>query len=250
MNDRDYFAAAALFSGMGVLGYEQIAKTCYEMADVMLRERERTIHDAVPEARAESDEARTDKAATSHRRDGTGDTPSEAEINALECLIADATEFLLDMACRRVARTHYEGCRRDHVECLIAALVEGITGLRDAIRRLADQDATLSIKGGDVIVTMDATLTNEEREAVKMAALYMYCPILRDLSERLQVQQDFSSSAPVSGSGKPAVAGNTQPTFTDEEREAVEAADAYMSAVGCRNTNVQKTLRGLLERLK
>ena len=38
-------------------------------------------------------------------------------------------------------------------------------------------------------------------------------------------------------------------TLTDEEREAVEAADAYMSAAGCHNTNVQKTLRGLLERL-
>jgi hypothetical protein len=39
-------------------------------------------------------------------------------------------------------------------------------------------------------------------------------------------------------------------TLTAEEREAVEAADAYMSAAGCHNTNVQKTLRGLLERLK
>ena len=37
--------------------------------------------------------------------------------------------------------------------------------------------------------------------------------------------------------------------LTDEEREAIETADAYMSAAGCHNTNVQKTLRGLLERL-
>ena len=37
--------------------------------------------------------------------------------------------------------------------------------------------------------------------------------------------------------------------LTAEEREAIEAADAYMSAAGCHNTNVQKTLRGLLERL-
>ena len=50
MTDRDYFAAAALTRGMGVLGYDQIAKSCYEMADAMLRERERTNHDAVPEA--------------------------------------------------------------------------------------------------------------------------------------------------------------------------------------------------------
>jgi hypothetical protein len=57
MNDRDYFAAAALIRGMGVLGREQIAKSCYEMADVMLRERERTNHDAVPAARAEEPES-------------------------------------------------------------------------------------------------------------------------------------------------------------------------------------------------
>ena len=53
MTDRDYFAAAALTRGMGVLGCEQIAKSCYEMADAIIRERERTNHDAVPAARAE-----------------------------------------------------------------------------------------------------------------------------------------------------------------------------------------------------
>jgi hypothetical protein len=38
--------------------------------------------------------------------------------------------------------------------------------LRAAIRLLADQDATLSVQGGSVTVTMDATLTDEEREAI------------------------------------------------------------------------------------
>jgi hypothetical protein len=57
MTDRDYFAAAALTRGMGVLGYEQIAKSCYEMADAMIRERERTNHDAVPAAKAEEPES-------------------------------------------------------------------------------------------------------------------------------------------------------------------------------------------------
>jgi hypothetical protein len=57
MTDRDYFAAAALTRGMGVLGYDQIAKSCYEMADAMLRERERTNHDAVPAARAAEPES-------------------------------------------------------------------------------------------------------------------------------------------------------------------------------------------------
>lgn len=68
-----------------------------------------------------------------------------------------------------------------------------IAALKEAIRRLAEQDATLSVQGGNVTVTMDATLTAEEREAVAFA-------------------------------------------------------DAYIHQTGCRNTSVQKTLRGLLER--
>ena len=42
--------------------------------------------------------------------------------------------------------------------------------LRRAIRKLADQDATLSVCDGAVAVTMDATLTDAEREAVEAAA--------------------------------------------------------------------------------
>jgi hypothetical protein len=38
--------------------------------------------------------------------------------------------------------------------------------LRTAIRRIADQDATLTVCGGNVTVTMDATLNDEEREAI------------------------------------------------------------------------------------
>jgi hypothetical protein len=44
-----------------------------------------------------------------------------------------------------------------------------IERLREAIRRLADQDATLSVQGGNVTVTMDATLTDAEREAIEWA---------------------------------------------------------------------------------
>jgi hypothetical protein len=50
--------------------------------------------------------------------------------------------------------------------CLHAA--EEIERLRLAIRRLAEQDATLSICGGTVIVEMDATLTDAEREAIQV----------------------------------------------------------------------------------
>jgi len=39
--------------------------------------------------------------------------------------------------------------------------------LRTAIRRLADQDATLSVCNGNVTVTMDATLTRYERHCIE-----------------------------------------------------------------------------------
>ena len=50
----------------------------------------------------------------------------------------------------------------------LAAAAE-IARLREAIRRLADQDATLSVQGGNVTVTLDATLTDAEREAIELA---------------------------------------------------------------------------------
>ena len=52
----------------------------------------------------------------------------------------------------------------------IAALEDEITRLRLAVRRLAEQDATLSVCDGNVTVTMDATLTDAEREAIDAAA--------------------------------------------------------------------------------
>jgi hypothetical protein len=51
-----------------------------------------------------------------------------------------------------------------------------IERLREAIRRLADQDATLSVQGGNVIVDMECqvlsqkSLTDEERDAVEWFA--------------------------------------------------------------------------------
>jgi hypothetical protein len=81
---------------MGVLGYEQIAKSCYEMADAMLRERERTNHDAVPEAIAKP--SSTGHAATldtavvaglQRESVGTGNTPilTAEEREAVENMI-------------------------------------------------------------------------------------------------------------------------------------------------------------------
>jgi len=79
----------------------------------------------------------------------------------------------------------FEVCR-----CLRDAKA-AIESLRLAIRRLADQDATLSVRGGSVTVTMDATLTDAEREAIEVAAdfidakSYANSDTLRSLLERL-----------------------------------------------------------------
>jgi hypothetical protein len=45
-----------------------------------------------------------------------------------------------------------------------------VAELEEAIRRLVGQDATLSVCDGNVTVTLDATLTDAEREAVEWAS--------------------------------------------------------------------------------
>lgn len=80
---RDHFAAAAmagLIAEGGDWRLDYIGRPCmraYEWADAMLRERERTIHGASPEARARTDggSVGTDKAEPLTHR-GTGDTLS------------------------------------------------------------------------------------------------------------------------------------------------------------------------------
>jgi hypothetical protein len=99
--------------------------------------------------------------------------------------------------------THSPGCHMwpRHERCMIHRLAAEIERLRLAFRRLAEQDATLSVVGGSVIVEMDATLTDAEREAIAaglgaLEAMYAnappisrpihdaYAPTLRGLLER------------------------------------------------------------------
>jgi hypothetical protein len=64
-----------------------------------------------------------------------------------------------------------------------------VAELETAIRRLAEQDATLSVCDGNVTVTMDATLTDEEREAIECAVLgddSFHAAALRGLLERMK----------------------------------------------------------------
>jgi hypothetical protein len=105
-------------------------------------------------------------------------------------IVADAREWLARYGGRET--THSDGCHRWHDACLIARLVAECDRLREAVRRLADQDGTLSVQGGNVTVDMDATLTAEEREAIREGADSLYgdsrdadAATLRALLERL-----------------------------------------------------------------
>jgi hypothetical protein len=69
-----------------------------------------------------------------------------------------------------------------------------IARLKEAVRRIAERDATLSVQGGDVVVTMDATLFDREREAIEGSIRYWrggfrphpYATVLSQLLRRLQ----------------------------------------------------------------
>jgi len=88
---------------------------------------------------------------------------------------------------------NWRGLHLAHGGDLFAEAAVEIDRLHEAVRRLADQDATLSVQGGSVTVTMDATLTDEERAAInaasKLLAMDGYQTIaatLRSLLERLK----------------------------------------------------------------
>lgn len=55
-------------------------------------------------------------------------------------------------------------------EIAVEILKLRVAELEQAIRRLAEQDATLSVCNGNVTVEIDATLTDAEREAIDAAA--------------------------------------------------------------------------------
>jgi hypothetical protein len=130
-----------------------------------------TTHDAAPDARArDADRGRTDNAVT-RPGDGTGNTPSpesyeqgdEKRTNTTTHRGIDRKAYEGDIVSRL---RHWRGLHLAHGGKLFDEAADEIDRLREAIRRLADQDATLSVQGGNVTVTMDATLTDEERQAI------------------------------------------------------------------------------------
>jgi hypothetical protein len=73
--------------------------------------------------------------------------------------------------CKCAAHSESEcGCDADWTPQEVYDLRAENERLKKAIRRIAEQDATLSVCDGNVTVTMDATLTDEEREAIAYAA--------------------------------------------------------------------------------
>ena len=61
----------------------------------------------------------------------------------------------------------------DRLESQLCEAAKERDSLRLAIRRLAEQEATLSVCDGNVTVTMDGTLTDAEREAIDRASQYL-----------------------------------------------------------------------------
>ena len=257
---RDTFAAAALTGLLSNIPRYQlgvIAVQAYEIADEMIAEQSRagknlseTVpevskcterendHDAVPEARArDADRGRTDKAVT-RPGEGTGNTPSEAEIDALEFVVEEGRTASVDdygvlrswlirlrpewesqsyeesdekrvnnSTHRGIDRAAYDGdivprlknwrgLHLAHGGELFEEAAGEIDRLREAIRRLAGQDGTLSVQGGSVTVTIDATITAEEREAVDTAEASLMREST-DLNAPLPVRQRLGAAAAI-----------------------------------------------------
>jgi hypothetical protein len=133
----------------------------YEWADAMLRERASQSYE-------ESDENRTN--ATMNR----GATPAEGSVRGEGAV---GKRLVTHVSLSQSLLHDNEKLRAE------------IDQLREAIRRLADQDATLSVHGGNVTVTLDATLTDEEREAIAFGIACVttdkHAATLRRLLERL-----------------------------------------------------------------
>jgi hypothetical protein len=123
--------------------------------------------------------------------------------------------------------------------------VHEIERLREAIRRLAEQDATLSVCDGTVTVTMDATLTDAEREALKVAVEYVGSAYAVEHHAKTIERLLESELRP------------RTLTLTDAERVAIAwaanesdywAGEGFNSSDDPRYAEIAATLRGLLER--
>ena len=116
--------------------------------------------------------------------DNAANEDNDRRLAALQALTAVDEELSLPRRTLAALATPSQGSV--HNGCTLAAEVRR---LRAAITALADQAATLSVCNGNVTVTMDATLTDDERAAVHWFAHYglpeHHAATLRGLLERL-----------------------------------------------------------------
>jgi len=261
MTDRDYFAAAALTRGMGVLGREQIAKSCYEMADAMLREREQANHDAVPEAIARTDPSEssvplgngggcggTDKPVTlpavgtgeipcSRTRGRVGTILSEAEIDALEYVVEEGRIACMDdygILRSLLVRVRPEWEAADSVSPFAKPET-------DSPQPVATPQTHATPGEGSVPRSYEKSdekrvVCDTKQEPVAWAILHLehqFVSLLREVAEARNV---FSA---------PLVPLYRSPTLTDAERDALE----FAVETGRVATHDAAPLRSLLERL-
>lgn len=128
---------------------------------------------------------------------------------------------------------------------------EEIDRLREAIRRLADQDATLSVSEGNVTVTMDATRTDAEPAAWSLFLDGKRARVIYEKEDALR----FVGREP-KYTLAPLYDYPPQPTLTDAEREAISGVLTGQNHLVIHEVWSEEwrkncdTLRGLLERTK
>jgi hypothetical protein len=267
MTDRDTFAAAAL-TGLLANNYfslgDEAAKRCYQYADAMLHERERTNHDAAPAARARTDSAagepggghgsdRTDKAVT-RPVTGTGNTQEGREIGPeLVARIRHVADSLEAIARGEV----------DSPQPFAAAYAVYLNGEYDSSYGPDAIDEAMEIAAdcnGDVVPLYRTPQTNatpgegsvrrngsvESRETVQQEPVawailhkdHQYVSLLREHAEANNVYTD-ADIVPLYRS----------PTLTAEERWAIFRAEARLRTAYVPDDQTAAMLRKLLERL-
>jgi hypothetical protein len=96
------------------------------------------------------------------------DSPEPVSTPPLPCTPAEGTS---QDGCI-VARLRAEIAWEPDIGELLAEAAAEIERLHLALRRLADQNATFSVIGGNIIVDVDRTLTDAEREAIERVAIH------------------------------------------------------------------------------
>jgi hypothetical protein len=274
---RDTFAAAAfpccheeIYREGQLTGYaadwrEQIVRQAYAYADAMLRERDNysekpnssTNHDAAPAARASVGRPRTDKADLPTRC-GTGETLSEAEIDALQHVVEDG---------RLVDLSDYGRLRS-----LLVRLRPEWEGSDDAAESATTPPRNGALSGRETVPDPDSRVW-ETPCTPQTHATPQHCSVQGDGSVPRSgtenepvawwlkgseydtgceyeyvslVKESAEAAAKEGGTVTPLYRA---PTLTDAEREALERVSVAYDLLPTEGAQqVSATLRGLLER--